>query len=259
MDTDFLDRHKFQFVSHCHVLHAADYKTGRIHINDDHHLLHIARGSGTLWIENEKFTMHPGTVAAIPPFVRFYFKTRAPFEMLNIHFRLWLDNGAPLEDYAALPLVFRPPYFNSVMASMRAMKKNTVWQPCIAHRVVICHLASNRLARLGRTAMDARLAIACRRLSSPDCSAFRAGELARMCGLSISQMNRLFRECFGISPHKFWEAKRFAEICRQLRTTGDTVAQIALRSGMQDAAYFSRWFGKIAGCAPTEFRCQHAI
>ena len=261
MNLASLYNHKFQFISFCPVFHAESSRAGRIHINDDCHLLHITRGTGTLIIEDEKHALQPGTVAAIPPFVRFYFKINAPFEMLNIHYRIWLANGDILEEHAALPLIFRPVYFNAIKAVLRAMQSTArkglpdkLLLSAMAHEIIIRHLVSNELIDQERKIIDARLMNACRRLSAPDYAVFQAKEMARRCGLSVSQMNRLFQKCFRMSPHKFWEKRRFSELCRQLRSSDLPASKIATGFGMEDSAYFSRWFKKMAGCAPTEFR-----
>jgi len=261
MNYELLCRHKFQFVSYCPVLHADASGVGRIHINDDCHLLHVTRGTGALFVEDEQHALGPGVVAAIPPFVRFYFKINAPFEMLNIHYRLWLENGDLMEEHAFLPVIFRPAGFKAVKTILRAMQ-NTLKRDlpdklllaAMAHEIVTRHLVSTRLIGADCPVIDARLMNACRRLSAPDCAVFKAAEIARLCGLSASQMNRLFRKCFHMAPHKFWEKKRFVELCHQLRSTDKTASQIAARFGLEDAGYFSRWFKKMAGCTPSEYR-----
>jgi len=261
MNLELLYRHKFQFISYCPVFHADESRVGPIHINDDCHLLHITRGTGTLFIEDEQHALQPGAVAAIPPFVRFYIKINAPFEMLNIHYRLWLENGDLLEEHAGLPMIFKPACFKAIKTMLCAMQ-NTLKRDLpdklqlsvMAHEVVMHHIVSTRLIETDRPVIDARLMNACRRLSAPDYAVFQATEIARLCGLSASQMNRLFQKCFRMSPHKFWEKKRFVELCHQLRSTDKTASQIAAQSGFEDAGYFSRWFKKMAGCTPSEYR-----
>ncbi|MFH1477563.1 MAG: AraC family transcriptional regulator [Verrucomicrobiota bacterium] len=261
MKSDLFCRHKFQFISFCPVFHAAVNGIGRIHINDDCHLMHIVRGTGTVFIEDKKQRLRPGTVVAVPPFVHFYFKINAPFEMLNIHYRVWLANGDPLEEHAVLPLVFRPEYFAAIMKLLRNMENickkglpESLRLAILAHEIVRHHLTAVPLREKERKIIDARLREACRRLSAPDYAVFQATEIARLCGLSVSQMNRLFQKCFRMTPHKFWEKKRFVELCHQLRASDLPSSKIAAQFGMEDNAYFSRWFKKMAGCAPSEFR-----
>ncbi|MDD5676634.1 MAG: AraC family transcriptional regulator [Kiritimatiellae bacterium] len=261
MNLELLCRHIFQFISFCPVFHADASGVGRIQINDDCHLLHFTRGTGTIFIENKKYPFKQGIVAAIPPFVPFYFKHSAKFEMLNIHYRIWLANGDPLEERASLPLIFKPDYFVRILDILRNMEDNlknklpdSLLVSAQAHELIIRHLISNELIAQEHKIIDARLTNACRKMSLPDYKIFKAGEIASLCGLSVSQMNRLFRKCFRMAPHKFWEKKRFVELCHQLRSRDLPASKIAARFGMEDSAYFSRWFKKMAGCAPSEFR-----
>jgi len=261
MNLDLLHRHKFQFISFCPVFHADASGVGRIHINDDCHLLHFTGGTGTIFIENKKYRLKRGVVAAIPPFVRFYFKHSARFEMLNIHYRVWLANGDPLEEHASLPLIFKPAYFGRILDILRNMEDNLKNKPpasllvsAQAHEIIIRHLISNELIVQEHKIIDARLTKACRQMNSLDCKTFKAEEIARLCGLSVSQMNRLFRKSFRMTPHQLWEKRHFAELCHQLRASDLPASKIAAQFGMEDNAYFSRWFKKMAGCTPSDFR-----
>jgi len=261
MNLEFLRQHSFQFISFCPVFHARTSGAGRIQINNDCHIMHITRGGGAIFVENKRYPLGPGTVAAIPPFVRFYFKLKTPFEMLNIHYQIRLANGDPVEEHALLPFVFHPPYFNGVLSLLKKIKRiinktlpENLLASSLAHEIVIRHMVSNELIAREHKIIDARLMAACRRLSLSDCTLFQADEMARLCGLSVSQMNRLFRKCFRMTPHQFWEKQRFSECCRQLRASDLPASKIAAQLGMEDNAYFSRWFKKMAGCPPAEFQ-----
>lgn len=261
MNLELLRKHNFQFISFCPVFHANAITAGRINVNDDCHLLHITRGNGAIFIEGKKYRLNHGMVVAIPPFTRFYLKIAANFEMLNIHYRIKLADGDPLEDHAVLPPVFKPPYFDNILGILKKIRwlrekdlTESLHIAALAHEIIIRHLVSSELIDRARKIIDARLMNACRRMSSPDCTAFKAEEIARLCGLSVSQMNRLFRKCFRKTPHQFWEQRRFMELCRQLRATDLPASKIAAQFGMEDNAYFSRWFKKMAGCVPSEFR-----
>ncbi len=154
--------------------------------------------------------------------------------MLNIHYRVWLAAGEPLEEHVVLPLVFRPEYSSFIIKILRNMQAilkkglpESLRLSILAHEIVLRHLTSTPLREKEHKIIDARLMEACRRMSSPDCMIFKAEEMARFSGLSISQMNRLFRKCFRMTPHKFWEQRRFMELCRQLRATDLPASKIA--------------------------------
>jgi len=257
MNAEALCWHTFQFVAFCPVFHEQAIGISKFHINEDCHLLHITRGTGALFVEENKYVLQPGAVVSIPPFARFYFKLSTPFEMLNIHYRIWLANGDAMEEHTALPLVFKPRYFNVMLPLLRAMQQSVpenMGMAAMAHEIVLRHLAANELTETRHPVINARLMNACRQMSLPGCVSFEAQAMARSCGVSVSQMNRLFKQSFRLTPHRFWEKKRFEELCRQLRFTDLPASKIAARFGMEDNAYFSRWFKKMAGCTPSDFR-----
>jgi len=90
-----LAQHRFQFVSFCPVYHAV--AGGGVTINDDHHLVHIVDGTGSVTIAAKTYPVAKGTVIAAPPFTGFSLSYSQHFRMRNIHYRLWSSDGEPIE------------------------------------------------------------------------------------------------------------------------------------------------------------------
>ncbi|MDD2709772.1 MAG: AraC family transcriptional regulator [Verrucomicrobiae bacterium] len=265
MEKELLLKHNFQFISFCPVFHPEKGGRSHIHINDDSHLIHVTRGTGSVWIDHRPFNLSRGTVLSIPPAVEFYFDIKVPFEMLNIHYRVRLANGGLLDDHAILPLCFQPAYFGMLEKTLRKMERvcrqplpESLQLASLAHEVVFQHLASNELNPRLSKAMDERVKKSCHYLLSPDFHPFDARKAAQHCCLSVSQMNRLFRRHFKLSPQKFWEKHRFTNIRLELKNADKTISQIAADFAFADKAYFSRWFKKLAGCPPSKYRNQKA-
>ncbi len=87
----------------------------------------------------------------------------------------------------------------------------------------------------------------------------RIDELCRIAGMSRASLMRNFRRSTGTTPLKYQLSLRIAEAVQLLRTTPYSLAEIASRTGFDDANYFGRCFRKIAGTAPGIFRkMQHA-
>ena len=263
MQKEELLKHKFQFFSFCPVFHDQKRGKGGINVNDDSHLMHITQGTGTVWINGQRFELASGTVISVPPFVEFRFDINVPFEMLNIHYRVWLSNGDPLEEHVMLPLVFRPEYFSATEERLRQMVAvlrkglpESLQLSSMAHEVVIQHLGSIELMPRLSKALDERIRKSYLHLLSSACRQYDSKETAALCNLSVSQMNRVFRRCFKHSPQRFWEKRRFTNVCLELRNADKTIAQVAADCGFDDNAYFSRWFKKMGGCSPSEYRKQ---
>ncbi len=82
-------------------------------------------------------------------------------------------------------------------------------------------------------------------------------QLAKMAGLSVSQLDRTFLRQIGTSPHKYLVKVRMEAACRVLAETNRTIASIAHEFGFHDHAHFSRTFHSQYGITPTTYRRGH--
>lgn len=253
MIENLLKNHKYQFIMFCYVYHA-EASRANLQVNDDLHLIHVTKGSGIITMDDSACPISRGTVVAVQPFTGFRLQLNPGVEMLNIHYRLWLGNGTPLEEYRCLPTVFRPHYFPAVEESLRRIfdgyyredKPDRLLAEAEAHRVVLQHLSANELRRCSPASGNV-MADLYRMLLLDEMQAFDAGKAAAACNLSISQMNRSFIKAFGRTPRQFWDRRRFSRACILLAETDNSVAELALRLGFSDQTYFSRWFKRMSG------------
>jgi AraC family transcriptional activator of pobA len=73
-------------------------------------------------------------------------------------------------------------------------------------------------------------------------------------GITPTQLNRVCRQACGQSALQMIHARVLAEAQRDLLFSDLEVKYIALSLGFSDAAYFSRFFARLVGQSPTEFR-----
>jgi AraC-like DNA-binding protein len=73
-------------------------------------------------------------------------------------------------------------------------------------------------------------------------------------GMSYDHQARMFRRAYGVTPLQYLGSKRIERAKKLLRDTTDPVAAIASRMGFADAVYFHRFFRKLAGMTPGEYR-----
>jgi AraC family transcriptional regulator, transcriptional activator of pobA len=78
--------------------------------------------------------------------------------------------------------------------------------------------------------------------------------LAAPLGITPTQLNRVCRRVLGTSALDVLHARLLLEAQRDLAYTSMSVKEIALDLGFGDAAYFTRFFQRRAGCTPTEYR-----
>jgi len=88
---------------------------------------------------------------------------------------------------------------------------------------------------------------------------FTTKELAHLCGLSASQLERRFRKVLGYSPHEYLMKVRVRSACRVLEQTNWTIARIAQDCGFYDHSHFSHTFSRLMGISPSAYRKSHSV
>jgi AraC family transcriptional regulator len=79
-------------------------------------------------------------------------------------------------------------------------------------------------------------------------------EVARECGLSRSHFARAFKQCTGVSPHR-WLLGRRVELAKDLLVKSNaSLAEIALACGFADQSHFTRVFSGEVGTSPGAWR-----
>lgn len=82
----------------------------------------------------------------------------------------------------------------------------------------------------------------------------RIAELAHRAGMSSSRMERLMKSVLRVSPRQLLTRQRVEAAAALLRTSRDSLNDIALNCGFCDQPTFCRQFKKVTGLAPGAFR-----
>jgi len=119
-----------------------------------------------------------------------------------------------------------------------------------------CAAACRRLGIDGRVgAREARVVAAqeeLRRHPAPGAVPWAA--LRRATGLSRPQLDRLFRHHAGTSVRGWREDRLLADACAALGDPAEPVKAVAARLGFGDASHFCRWFRRVSGTSPADWR-----
>ena len=83
--------------------------------------------------------------------------------------------------------------------------------------------------------------------------------LAAQVGLSVSQLDRLFINQFGITPRRYLERRRVQEATARVQGSSDSFKQIAFDLGFGSLSHFSAWFRRKTGFSPRQFREQKVL
>lgn len=79
-------------------------------------------------------------------------------------------------------------------------------------------------------------------------------ELSELCSLSQSGFRKLFRQEMDISPIRYIQERTLNRIVTLLSTSDISITEVAIESGFQDLFYFSRFFRKMTGMSPSQWR-----
>ena len=82
-------------------------------------------------------------------------------------------------------------------------------------------------------------------------------QVSRHVGISVNQLERLFRKTIGESPQHCLLHIRIEQASRLLRESHESMAEVAQRCGFYDQAHFSRAFSAAMGCSPLAYRHRH--
>ena len=79
-------------------------------------------------------------------------------------------------------------------------------------------------------------------------------DIAASAGLSRSHMSAIFKKTVGMPPYEYLLLKRIEAAITLLRTTEDTVMNIAVQCGFVNLSNFNRAFRRVTGMSPSEYR-----
>ena len=84
------------------------------------------------------------------------------------------------------------------------------------------------------------------------------GQMAEACAVSRSVLQRKMKQLMGVTPIDFIREARLKHACHLLKTTDQTVTEVAYHCGFSDPKYFSRCFKQSVGVSPSEYKGGNA-
>jgi AraC family transcriptional regulator len=79
-------------------------------------------------------------------------------------------------------------------------------------------------------------------------------ELADVAGLSPHYFLQIFKNSFGMTPHRYLLSERIKEAKNLLRSDHGSISEIGLDLGFSDQSHFTRTFRRLTGTTPLRFR-----
>lgn len=87
----------------------------------------------------------------------------------------------------------------------------------------------------------------------------RAQDIAQYVGMSVRQLERLFKSELATSPTRFFRELRLEYGKWWLTNTSDSITQIAMNCGFADTPHFSREFKRYFAQSPNQVRQEHQL
>jgi len=84
--------------------------------------------------------------------------------------------------------------------------------------------------------------------------ALSLAELARIADRSLHHFARMFKQTFGMAPHRYVLERRVDRARQLLRTSDAPLADISLASGFCSQSHFTSTFRRMVGATPREFQ-----
>ena len=81
-----------------------------------------------------------------------------------------------------------------------------------------------------------------------------AMDLADLIKMSVGQLFRAFKISAGVTPFRYIARRRLELACTMLRTTRESLSQIAIACGLCDQAYLRKMFRSTIGISPSAWR-----
>ena len=220
-------------------------------LGEDHVLLLVLEGSFSVKSEEgdfavkrlEAFHFHKGT-----PYER---RITEPLAMLIFRYR----SDVPL--FSKSHLIFRDTARVASTAALFSACEN-LGDPQKGREGLLLDLANQYAIEQSMGALcharDTRILKAEQIMKAEADAAPPISALARECGLSHAQFIRLFQRDFGQTPSEYMATLRLGRSMELLSQTEFSVKQISEICGFENQYYFSNFFKRRVGCAPTAYR-----
>jgi len=161
----------------------------------------------------------------------------------------------------ALPFVPSPVLRDTSLARTLAWLDASCPLEPLARQDLVCALAAALQRAAGRPpaeepgtlVADGRLRAAADFLRANAGRVVQLREVEAVAGLSMSELSRRFRRCYGTTPYRFHLARR-VDAARCAIDGGAGLADAAVQSGFADQAHMSRTFRVFLGLTPARYR-----
>lgn len=256
----------------------SDVPSERLHFHNCLEIGYCHEGSGTLQIQKEKLSFGAGDLTCIARNIphttysnpgttsRWSYLFTEPQELLdsfapkyqNQLSQLFYNLGTAMVIPAAEceDLHF---YFEQIVSGIQAKENEyqlKVRADFLALGIRLASVLSSRETALSLRSQASTLSIvpALEYIKNHFMNAISMNELAQLCGLSPTHFRRIFHQAMGTAPLEYLNSVRINKACYLLKSTEDSVLNISENVGFHSISSFNRYFIRIVGMTPREYR-----
>ncbi len=206
-------------------------------------------GKATIHFSGKDTTLVPGNLYLIPPRTAFSSSISETFTKWYVHFILGRS------DLLSLPGIFSFP-LDEVASTHLASLASAKGEP---HNWESAALVIHALGKLPPAAwtdqkLDPRVNKALEFLQANLARRVNAADSARAAGVSVRNLNHLFRSQLRMAPMSVLLSCRLDRACHLLRHSDQSIEQIAENCGFPNRYYFSRMLKQHRGISPAAYR-----
>lgn len=254
----------------------SDVPSSRLHFHNCLEIGYCHEGSGTLQVQKEKFSFFAGDVTCVARNIpHTTYSTRGttskwsyiftdPQELLDSFVPNYRNNLSTILDAMNTAQIIPAQkcsslhfYFDQISDSLQA--KDNDYQ--LRVRTDFLSLIIRLSSELSKNSNDlhsqaSTLAIvpALEYIKLNYMNTFSMDELSEMCGLSPTHFRRIFHLAMGQSPLEYLNNVRINKACYLLKVTDDSILNISVNVGFHSISSFNRYFIRIVGIPPREYR-----
>ena len=244
------------------------------HCHSFYEIYYVDRGNCRFMVENNIYDLRQGDFLLIPPDILHYTRyLDGPCKKYGIYFR---NNDISQQAAAAMPggsaffqetRIFQLPdahHYQVELLLERMLTEEKIEDSRTEAMLYLqlqelllfcsrnCSFLQEIPANIRTT--DRQIVLAARYISDHYMEPISAADIASAAGFSPNYLSKRFREAAGIGVHEYLMFVRLQHAALDLVSTGDSITEIALRSGFSDSNYFKDAFKKKYGITPSAYR-----
>ncbi|GMA63838.1 AraC family transcriptional regulator [Alicyclobacillus fastidiosus] len=240
---------------------AGDWDMG-FHHHDDYEVSAVFHGTGMFQCQGTTIPLSPGSLVLIPPNVPHRYWATAPIRfgiiqagplsqrLVDEFYRLTKRHESNVlrlsrHDIALYESMFQ----NWLYVASRVNRNNQAMLETWLQLFFVFLADQSKSQDVPITMEDAAEYI-----RSHLSEELRMADLATRLGMAESTFRRLFKTYYQMSPKQYQQKCRLEEAKWLLRSTKESMSQIAETIGFASLHSFSAWFQRVENAAPTEWR-----